>query len=533
MNNLSLDIDFINYIASLNEDELMKAIESKHVTTEQIKYITYKIYPSQLLSQSKINGIPWNLYEYQIDLIDNIFTKGINVIIGKQRQQGATELLAGYCAWRVIFLPLGMPENIAIVSKDGGTAQDFIERCRAIYNTLPDFIKASYPLDVKDRGSSKSIRFGNGSRIKAYAATKNPVSGQPLTLGVLDEHAKIEYAEEAYSDIASALSQTGGQLIIQSTGFGLNEQWVKWNLAISNEIDLKPIFIGREWNGKPLIPKRTEKWYEDTRKTFKTEDDFLENYPRTPEEMFKKTGTSAFDQDRLMEWWQGRMEPMLEGHMREDSRGSYYIETNYDNKEFMVWEVPQDNHYYSIGVDVAGGLGEENDATVISVKKLATLSTVAIFYSKHTAPFDAGKIAYMIARYYNNGFVVGEANNQGRECLMYLVRNMNYRNIFKSNVIGREFEEGDERGFGFHTNKESKRELVTEYQHAVHKQATRTFWEKSIKEHMIYINDKGKYRHPPGAHDDCVDADMLAFWGCLNYSKKINNKRRNRTGSYL
>ena len=115
-------------------------------------------------------------------------------------------------------------KNILVIAKDKDTAKNLVTKVRVMYAGLPSWLKTAVEEDNK-----LSLRFKNGSQIKAVAATAEAGRSEALSLLVLDEAAFIDSIDTIWTAAQQTLA-TGGGCIALSTPNGVgnwfHKQWV-------------------------------------------------------------------------------------------------------------------------------------------------------------------------------------------------------------------------------------------------------------------------------------------------------------------
>ena len=163
------------------------------------------------IQHPKRGKMKFDLYDYQDDMINEFKSHRYNIIL-KSRQLGISTLSAGYALWMMLF---NADKNILVIAKDKDTAKNLVTKVRVMYHNLPQWLKTKL-----DEDNKLSLRFSNGSQIKAVAATQEAGRSEALSLLVLDEAAFIEHAESIWTAAQQTLA-TGGDCITLSTPNGV------------------------------------------------------------------------------------------------------------------------------------------------------------------------------------------------------------------------------------------------------------------------------------------------------------------------
>ena len=158
------------------------------------------------IQHPKRGKIKFNLYDYQEDILTDFKDNRYNIIL-KSRQLGISTLTAGYSLWLMLF---NSDKNILCIAKDKDTAKNLVTKVRVMYAGLPQWLKTKVTEDNK-----LSLVFGNGSQIKAVAATPEAGRSEALSLLILDEAAFIDHAHSIWTAAQQTLA-TGGDCITLS-----------------------------------------------------------------------------------------------------------------------------------------------------------------------------------------------------------------------------------------------------------------------------------------------------------------------------
>jgi hypothetical protein len=98
-----------------------------------------------------------------------------------------------------------------------------------------------------------------------------------------------------------------------------------------------------------------------------------------------------------------------------------------------IWREPVDGRDYIIGVDVAGGMGEENDNSCFQVIDSVTCEQVAEFYSNLSASLHFRTDSCKSSQDLQYALVVVEDNGgYGTSVLERLIHDFFYENLFES-----------------------------------------------------------------------------------------------------
>ena len=132
---------------------------------------------------------------------------------------------------------------------------------------------------------------------------------------------------------------------------------------------------------------------------------------------------------------------------------------NRGNDVWVLGDHPKQGMIYSIGVDPAGGTGDDDaDNAAIEVICVNTNEQVAEWAGKDLSPDRLGTRVAEIGKMFNYAFVTVESNNHGPVTLDYLRKDYPYALIYDSRGIsgGKELDEPELMSLGFRTTAKSK-----------------------------------------------------------------------------
>jgi hypothetical protein len=207
---------------------------------------------------------------------------------------------------------------------------------------------------------------------------------------------------------------------------------------------------------------------------------------------------------------------------------------------------------YVLGIDVSTGQGGSMSSnSVISIVDRRTGKKVGEYASPVTKPEKLAQLAVCLAKWFKNedggtAYMIWEGNGPGNSFRAYIIdettfRNFHYRTPQKS-VSGKATKEP-----GWWSNKDLKRELLSNYRHALVEGFFDNPHEAALRECLCYVEDTGgkvsfvsslnEEDDPANAgenHGDRVVADALACFGMeeLNGGQvKIDVKGKDNTNS--
>lgn len=240
-------------------------------------------------------AVPFTLWPGQLMALDTFLNNRLNIVL-KARQLGLTWLALAYALWRMIFQP---GYSVIALSKREDDSKELARRAEFILRYLPPEVirekKKAPPKwsELTWESTTLSITINHPSKEPSVlnSLTAAQDSGRSLTgnLVILDEWAFQQWAREIWTAAYPTINRpTGGQLIGLSTAKRLTLFEEIWRKATQGVNTFARIFL--PWN---TDPRRTQEWYEQTRKDF-GELETKCDYPSTPEEAFSAAEGVAF-----------------------------------------------------------------------------------------------------------------------------------------------------------------------------------------------------------------------------------------------
>lgn len=224
--------------------------------------------------------IPFVLFDYQREMIERLL-RGENIVWVKERQIGASWLLAAYAYWVAAY---HAASHVALVSMGQREANELIRKVRFIHNHLPEDLRREYS------GFTSFDFIHSGSTLTAFPSTPNAGVSFRFKLIVQDEAARHPYGRANYLEYLPTVAQ-GGQIVICSTSNpDLGPSGFFWEIiqeTQQGENDYSLVF-----NGRYSRPDHDEEFYEKMRRRYKMgQQEFDSHYPVTMADAFQgKTG---------------------------------------------------------------------------------------------------------------------------------------------------------------------------------------------------------------------------------------------------
>lgn len=184
---------------------LKEVIAEEYVKCSQDMVYFFKKYAT--IQHPTKGKIKFNLYRFQEECLQD-FDLHRFIVINKGRQLGISTLVAGFILHRMIFYS---DFNVLVIATKQEVAKNLVTKVRLMNDLLPSWLKLETIEDNK-----LSLKFKNGSQVKAVAATEEAGRSEALSLLVMDECAHIEenLAKKIWGASQSTLSTGGGAILL-------------------------------------------------------------------------------------------------------------------------------------------------------------------------------------------------------------------------------------------------------------------------------------------------------------------------------
>lgn len=472
---------------SLSKEELKELIKQ-----EYIKCASSPIYFLQRYAviQHPMRGkIKFELFNYQKNALTQILENKF-VIVCKARQIGFSTLVAGYALWLMLF---NNDKSILCVATKQDTAKNLVGRLKTMYNGLPSWLHSKLEEDNK-----LSLRFANGSQIKAVPSSPDAGRSESLSLLIVDEAAHIDNAEEIWNAASNALA-SGGQAILLSSPNGVgnffHKEWVKATDQTISGFKFHPIFL--DWK---VHPDRNAEW-----RKMETQKLGEQQAAQEHDADFITTGNS-FIPGHLIKEYQDKLvlEPI----------GKRGIDSN-----LWVWQYPDPNKSYIVSADCARGDG--NDYSTMQIIDIESLEQVAEYRGKiDTKMF--GNLLYALASEYNDALLVVENNTIGWAVIQVLI-DRQYKNLFymtddlkyvdgEKQYTGKLYQEQKKSTAGFTTSLRTRPLILSKLNDYMRDKEVKIRSIRTINELYTFIWDGSKVLARDGYNDDLIMSLSIGLW---------------------
>ena len=353
-----------------------------------------------VIQHPKKGKIPFHLFPFQETTVQELLEHRWNIIL-KSRQLGISTLVGGLCLHQMLFKS---DFNILVIAVTQDVAKNLVTKVRIMHENLPSWLRGTTIEDNK-----LSLKFANGSQIKAVSSAGTSGRSEALSLLVIDEAAFIQRIDDIWASSQQALA-TGGGAIILSTPNGssnfFHDTWVEATTGTRTDDLFHTIKL--PWH---LHPERNQAW--------RDEQDVLLGPKLAAQECdcdFMTSGNTVVDG------------PVIDWYERTNTMVCEPLEKRGPGGDLWVWRYPDYSRSYEVIVDVARGDG--NDYSTIQVIDIEACEQVAEFKS-HIGTTELGYLAIAVATEYNNALLVVENTGIGWATIQVCL-DRNYANLYYS-----------------------------------------------------------------------------------------------------
>ena len=347
-----------------------------------------------IIQHPKKGKFYFHLYPFQEEVLRDLQHNRYSIIL-KSRQLGISTLSAGYALWCMLFK---QDFNILVIATTQDVAKNLVTKVRVMHENLPVWLKGKTIEDNK-----LSLRFKNGSQIKAVSSAGTSGRSEALSLLIIDEAAFIRNIDELWKSAQQTLS-TGGGCIALSTPNGTGN-WFHQTWSEAEEGGLfHPIKL--HWT---VHPDRDETWREEQTAAIGEK-----GAAQECDCDFIASGHTVVD-GPIIQWY-------------EQTYVQDPIEKRGFDANYWIWEYPDYNKNYAVVADVARG--DSTDFSAFHVIDIDNLTQVAEYKGK-IGTTEYGNMLISVATDYNNALLVIENANVGWAVIQVAI-DRGYGNLYYS-----------------------------------------------------------------------------------------------------
>jgi len=237
-----------------NNPELKRANILWEYTNEEIlemkkcaEDVTYFSKYCKVMTDTGLDYI--KLRDYQESVLREYQGSRFNIFLAP-RQVGKSITSSIILVWYLLF---NHDKNAMILANVGDTAEELMDKIKAIIKGLPFFLKPGIMVN-----NVMSMRFDNGCRVLAKTTTKTSGIGFTIHFLYMDEFAHINanFIEAFFrSTYPTVSSSKVSRIIVTSTPNGMNKFYELYQGALNGENSFNPIRV--DWW---QVPGRDEAW---------------------------------------------------------------------------------------------------------------------------------------------------------------------------------------------------------------------------------------------------------------------------------
>jgi len=428
----------------------------------------------------------FNLYPFQEDLLTEFNSNRYNIVL-KSRQLGISTLSAGYSLWKMIFQS---DYNVLVIATKQDVAKNLVTKVRVMHDNLPSWLKGKTMEDNK-----LSLRFKNGSQIKAISSKGDAGRSEALSLLVIDEAAFVDRIDEIWTAAQQTLA-TGGGAIMLSTPNGTGNLFHKTWCQAEAGGQFAPTKL--HWS---VHPERDQGW-----RDLQTELLGEKSAAQECDCDFITSGHTVVD-GPIIQWYeQTYVEPPKE------KRG---FDSNY-----WIWEYPDYTASYVVVADVARGDGA--DYSAFHVLDIKTMQQVAEYKGK-IGTTEYGNMLISVATEWNNALLVIENANIGWAVIQIAI-DKGYENLYYSYKQdayvdeevhlrkGYDLKNKGQKVPGFSTTSKTRPLIISKLETYFREKSPIVKSKRLIDELYVFIWNGSRAEAQRGYNDDLVMAFGIGLW---------------------
>lgn len=414
----------------------------------------------------------------------------------------------------MLWLCLFYPGQLALVlSKGLLEANEMLRRIRALYERLPEDLRAALPA-LAGKDNTRELGWSNGSRVMSLAASESAGVSFTASIVVMDEAARMRAASKAFASVKPTID-AGGRLVLLSTANGIGEFFHNiFSKAEQGLSGFTSVFL--PWWGRP---GRDRAWYEKV--LAEAEDPGLvrQDYPGNPVEAFLSSSRTRFAPEAVAAQLANVLDPLwlTDRHHGRPTLGpggewpvSLLARYGWPGMPpgeipllpsvpgLSVYRPPAPGRSYVIGADVAEGL-EEGDWCHGVVLDAGSWDEVACLHGRWEPDVYADYLMALSEPY--RAAAVVERNNHGHAVLGRMKR-CHFPRVA----------DGEDGRPGWYTTVKNKPEGASYLSEALNKGSVTVRSLATVHEMQVFSRlPGGRLGAPAGYHDDRVMAWMAAL----------------------
>lgn len=439
------------------------------------------------IQHPKRGKIKFNLYDFQEHSLTELKDNRYNVIL-KSRQLGISTLSAGYALWSMLFTD---SFNVLVIATTQEVAKNLVTKVRIMHDNLPSWLKGTIDTDNK-----LSLKFKNGSQIKAISSSNTGARSEALSLLIVDEAAFIRNIEEIWIASQATLS-TGGGAIVLSTPNGIGNWFHQTWVDSETNPNTQWHNIKLHWT---VHPERGQTWRDEQTQ--------LLGEKGAAQECdcdFISSGHTVIDGPILQRYEENCADPI-------EKRGF--------DQGYWIWEYPDYSKNYLVVADVARGDGA--DYSSFHVIDIQDIKQVAEYKGK-LPPNDFGNMLYSVATEWNTALLAIENANigwaaiqplldKGYENLFYTYKDDGYVDLEIQLRKGYDTKDKSQMVPGVSTTSRTRPLMISALEMYMREGTPIIRSKRLIQELYVFIWLNGKAQAQTGYNDDLTMAFCIGLW---------------------
>lgn len=425
----------------------------------------------------KRGTINFETYDFQNDVIQSMIDHRFNIVL-KSRQLGLSTITAAYAVWLSIFQ---QDKNILIIATKKDVAVNLIKKVKFMLKSLPEWLVLP-----KYEETQTSIRYSNGSEIKAVPTSPAASRSEALSLLIVDEAAIIRDFEEIWTGLAPTLS-TGGSAILLSTPYGVGGMYYKiWTEAEAGQNNFNTIRL--PWY---VHPEHDQEWFERETASLskrKISQEFLCD--------FTSSGDTFLQPENL---------DVIRDMIRSPAEKLGF------DRNVWLWSRPKPNVRYIITADVARG-----DAADYSTFHVVNCDSMEVS-CEYMGKLPPEKLAELMIEYgtmFNMALLCPENNSFGYSTASAL-RSSGYQRLYYESCKGDPFNyipKDSSELPGFSTQKKSRTQVMAKLEELLRTNQLKSYSQRLYDQLRAFIWNGSKPQASKDAHDDLIMSIAIAAW---------------------
>ncbi len=432
--------------------------------------------------------IPFEPWPHLLYLI-RCFLTHKEIVILKARQLGISWLVAAYALWKSQFYA---STQVLLLSQGEKEATKLLDKCRFIYNQLPEYLK----LEVrKDQNELMSFPDAH-SEIVALPSTVKAGHGYHSSVVIRDELEHHPEAERNFAAVGPSVD-AGGQMIDLSTVDKTRADThfkLRYIGAVSGKNGAFPIFL--PWWVRPVREQglTLKDWFDRIKRKYA---------PWQVEQEYPETERQALGVLSTRMWF----DLVATAEMRLDVLPPVDHDISRKHSGLVkVYKHPVAGRRYCLATDPSSG---KEDPHAIIVMDWQTGEEVAESHGRIPAE-QVAEIHDDLTRLYNNAYNTFERSGYSGGLFETRLKELRTPNQATS-IKGDGTQKAGE--FGFWMSHKLRGTILRELEEAVRKHSVRVHNDEAISEFESFIQLEGGEPGPTGGrHDDYVIAWAIVWY---------------------